>query len=112
MPLLRKHSLFTPTSAHTGRTAPARPGAGTQASMSLLLVRKSGEEDWDQAWTGHMGPLVHLTLSFHLVACVLSQSCPTLYDPMECSLPGFSVHGILQARVLEWVAIPFSGGSS
>ena len=36
----------------------------------------------------------------------------TLCDPMECSLPGSSVHGILQARILEWVAIPFSRGSS
>ena len=36
------------------------------------------------------------------------QSCPTLCDTMDCSLPGFSVHGILQARTLEWVAISFS----
>ena len=36
------------------------------------------------------------------------QSCPTLCDPIDCSLPGFSVHGILQARTLEWVAISFS----
>ena len=36
------------------------------------------------------------------------QSCPTLCDPMDCSLPGFSIHGILQARTLEWVAISFS----
>ena len=36
---------------------------------------------------------------------------PTLCDPMDCSLPGFSVHRILQARILEWVAIPFSKGS-
>ena len=36
------------------------------------------------------------------------ESCPTLCDPMDCSLPGFSVHGILQARTLEWVAISFS----
>ena len=34
----------------------------------------------------------------------VTQSCPTLCDPMECSLPGSSVHGILQARILEWVA--------
>ena len=33
------------------------------------------------------------------------QSCPTLWDPMDCSLSGPSVHGILQARILEWVAI-------
>ena len=36
------------------------------------------------------------------------QSCPTLYDPMDCSPPGSPVHGILQARVLEWGAIAFS----
>ena len=36
------------------------------------------------------------------------QSCPTLRDPMDCSLPGSSVHGIFQARVLEWGAIAFS----
>ena len=36
------------------------------------------------------------------------ESCPTLRDPMDCSLPGFSVHGIFQARVLEWGAIAFS----
>ena len=40
--------------------------------------------------------------------CEVTQSCPTLCDPMDCSLPGSSLHGILQARVLEWVAISFS----
>ena len=42
----------------------------------------------------------------------VAQSCPTLCDPMDCNLPGSSLHGILQARVLEWVAISFSRGSS
>ena len=42
----------------------------------------------------------------------VAQSCPTLCNPMDCSLLGFSVHGIFQARVLEWVAISFSRGSS
>ena len=42
----------------------------------------------------------------------LLQSCPTLCDPMDCSPPGSSVHGILQARIPEWVTIPFSRGSS
>ena len=37
----------------------------------------------------------------------VAQSCPTLSDPMDCSLPGFSIHGIFQARVLEWGAIAF-----
>ena len=47
-------------------------------------------------------------LMFFLVA----QSCPALWDPMDYSLPGSSVHGILQARILKWVAIPFSKGST
>ena len=42
----------------------------------------------------------------------VAQLCPTLCDPMDYSLPGSSVHGIFQARVLEWVAISFSRGSS
>ena len=42
----------------------------------------------------------------------VAQSYPTLSDPMDCSLPGSSIHGICQARVLEWVAIAFSGGGS
>ena len=37
---------------------------------------------------------------------LVAQSCPTLRDPMDYSLPDFSVHGIFQARILEWVAIP------
>ena len=50
---------------------------------------------------------------FFLYVCLLStsevaQSCPTLCEPMDCSLPGSSVHGIFQARILEWVAISFS----
>ena len=42
----------------------------------------------------------------------VTQSCPTLGDPVDCSQPGSSVQGILQARILEWVAISFSRGSS
>ena len=41
-----------------------------------------------------------------------AQLGPTLCDPMDCSPPGSSVHGILQARILEWVAISFSTGTS
>ena len=55
----------------------------------------------------------------HIELCVLNkskvlvaQSFPTLCNFMDCSPPGFSVLGILQAKILEWVAIPFSRGSS
>ena len=43
---------------------------------------------------------------------VYDSSCPPLCDPMDCSRPGSPVHGILQARILDWVAVPFSRGSS
>ena len=48
------------------------------------------------------------TENHSVVLVLVAQSCPTLRDPMNFSSPGSSVHGILQARILEWVAIPFS----
>ena len=64
----------------------------------------------------HQGLLHCRRILYHLNYQVkwseVAQSCPTLCDPMDCSLPGFSVHGIFQARVLEWVAISFSRESS
>ena len=57
--------------------------------------------------------MVDLNLIVLLCVCVLvAQSCPTLCDPTDCGPPVSSVHGILQARILEWIAITFSGGSS
>ena len=50
--------------------------------------------------------------SFTKVKVSVTQPCPTFCDPMDCSSPGSFVHGILQARILEWVAILFSKGSS
>ena len=53
----------------------------------------------------------YITVSYRLAAASAAkslQSCPTPSDPMDCSLPGSSIHGIFQARVLEWGAIAFS----
>ena len=47
-----------------------------------------------------------------ICCCLVTKSCLTLCDPMDCSSPGFSVHGICQTRILEWVALPSSRGSS
>ena len=57
---------------------------------------------------------VHVCMCTHtcVCVCVCAQLCPTLCDPTDCSLPGFSVHGMFQARILEWVATSFSWGSS
>ena len=52
------------------------------------------------------------TISLHPHCVLVAQSCLTLFDPMDCSSSGSPVHGTLQARILEWVAIPFSRGSS
>ena len=60
------------------------------------------------SWTTPSFPF----LGFLFVALLVTKLCLTLCDPMDCSPPASSVHGILQARILEWVAMPFSRGSS
>ena len=81
------------------------------------VARCFDNQIWISLWgiaSVHQGKFMRL-FSNHktgLTACVLTQSCPTLCDPMDCSPPGSFVHGILQARILEWVAMPFSRGSS
>ena len=69
-----------------------------QAPESLGFSRQ-------EYWSG-------LPFPFPMHESEVAQSCPTLSNPMDCSLPGSSVHGIFQARVLEWGAIAFSGETS
>ena len=73
-------------------------GAAHQAPSSLGFSRQ-------EHWSGLPFPFpMHESVKWKWS----HQSCPTLTDPMDCSLPGFYVHGIFQARVLEWGAIAFS----
>ena len=87
----------------------------------------NGHDTLDQAWTGKLykqvvqdcqSPASMATDSSwtsFMTSCMhskLPQSCPTLCGPIDCSLPGSSVHGILQARILQWVAMSSSRGSS
>ena len=58
-------------------------------------------------WKTHSGPPAQACVC----VCSVAQTCPTLCDPMDGSPPDSSVHGILQARILEWVAMPSSRGS-
>ena len=51
-------------------------------------------------------------MNYISVKVLVTQSCLTIYNPMDCSPPGSSAHGIFQARILEWVAISYSRGSS
>ena len=57
-------------------------------------------------------PYLNASLEYLCCRCLAAKSRPTLCDPMNCSLPGSSIHGILQARILEWLAISFSKGTS
>ena len=70
--------------------------------VSLYLL--THQQMW--IWTWVMFTIIEMKWS------EFSQSCLTFCDPMDCSQPGSSVHGIFQARILEWVAISFSRGSS
>ena len=56
--------------------------------------------------------LPFLYIIFEVKWSEVAQSCPTLCDPMDCSPPGSSIYGIFQARILEWVAMSFSRGTS
>ena len=67
------------------------------------------------SWKNMILVILVLISSFVPVVVVyglVAKSCPTLCDPMDCSPPASSVHGIFQARILEWIAISFSRGSS
>ena len=79
--------------------------------MLLLLshVSPPGSRPWDSP-DKNTGVGCHFLLQRMKVKSEneVTQSCPTLSDPMDCSLPGSSIHGISQARVLEWGAIAFS----
>ena len=65
-------------------------------SQSMIMLPFMAKEKWSHIWGG----------------CVHAPSCLTLCDPMDCSPPGSSVHGIFQGRILEWIAIASSMGSS
>ena len=87
-----------------------------QSQLSFHLSR------WDLRLSGLSSSLrnketdlIVLKFPFTSIVCKcvsITQSCPTLCNPLDCSPPGSSVHGVLQARILAWVAIPFSRGSS
>ena len=63
-------------------------------------------------WDIYLSMSQELDISMEEVEVLVAQLCPTLCDPMDDSPPGSPVYGISQARILEWVAIPFSRGSS
>ena len=94
------------------------PRVSWRLSLQFQAVSPSLFPQWLDWWdpfsysTENSFYLLKVILLLEVVhACSVSQLCPTICNPMDCSLPGSSVHGILQARILEWIAISFSRGS-
>ena len=75
-----------------------------------FLQSRKRDPDMKRA-CGHQGGLGGWNSHLHTTVAVYTQSCLTLWDPMDCSWPDSSVHEILQARILEWAAMSFSRGS-
>ena len=75
------------------------------------LNRQSNLEEEKWSWR-HQAPWLLIILKLYYFCCLVAKSCPTLCNPMHYSPPGCSDHGISQARILEWVAISISRGSS
>ena len=90
-----------------------------QEKMQKLKRDSSQKEGSESASISLLGMCVWFIHSVTLYrastmvcCCLVSQLCPTLCDPMDCRPLGSSIHGISQARILEWVAISFSRGAS
>ena len=87
---------------------PALPTSGPESALHKCLRQPQPPEGSQKNYSpAACGTETAITESESEV----TQSCPALCDPVDCSLPGFSIHGILQARMLGWVAISFSRGS-
>ena len=102
----------TPFSQNSsGRLLGAHPSLSHNTCAFLSVQHRTHYPSTAKVHVGCWSP--ELTADIHSKWKVLvAQSCPTLRDPMNCSPLGSSVHEVCQARILEWVAIPFSRGSS
>ena len=117
----KKNSRHKSSSKHTLQNT-SKPLAGGRADHSWWNI-KNIRGSWLSVWAflflplGIQLPLINLEQASPpkprvSVCAKLLQSCPTLWNLMDSSPPGFSVYEILQARIQEWVAMPFSRGSS
>ena len=91
--------------------------SGLENSMDCIVLGVAKSQSWE-AFTLQFTAIIKYWLYFSCCTIYLwggdlvAKKYPTPHDPTDCSLPGFSVHGIFWSRILEWVAICFSRGSS
>ena len=116
----RHTSIGTPSGDAIGEPLGATDASKLKCSQNVCQARTGASHTCNPPFHTPRSP--HRAMGTELIeshwqshVCIhaqLLQSCLTLWDPMECSPPGSSVHGISQARILEWVAMPSSRGSS
>ena len=119
LPLLTLLAGFLALSSVSDHRTATHQAIGVSAGRTLVHISLDVQHEHDRshllgfltasAWTTAPPWLLHLNTQ---VKVVVAQSCLTLCSPMDWSPPGSSVHGTLQVRILEWVATPFSRGSS
>ena len=105
-PQHNKHVIFSSHSSHRGNLCLAAPSRSVISVSCLHLPLATSKGEMLGAPPAEKSACVHALCAESL------QSPPTLCDPVDCSPPGSSVHGIFQARMLEWVVTYFSRGSS
>ena len=110
---IRYHTLSVLLKNHLGNS-----NSGSYAKSHFHsfkdCLKKGTLQDLGRLFRGIEGRNYHVVKPPCVCVCVcvcVAQLCPTLFDYMDCSLPGYSVHGILQAIILERVAMPTSRGS-
>ena len=89
-----------------------RPLSPPQMHQKIIWMLSNFQKATSEHWQRTPGTQKGSPISLKESEIEVARSCPTLCDPVDYSLPGFSVHGILQARILECVTIFFSRGSS
>ena len=117
LPWRRRRRLGAAQQPHPplSSTVQSAPAAMTFFGSGFLGKdgRDRGCPSWGSRSTGRRNSNRKMTLQLiDSIACLAAPSCPILCDPLDCRMPGSSVHGILQARISDWVAISFSRGSS
>ena len=112
---LRSHALYSQFSAFVPTSVPTSGYAGSRSYMTCLLRSSSLASQRSPGIASTICLLDGMQIKIMCVcSCIRERAylCPTLCDPMDCSPPSSSVHGISQARILEWVAMSSSRESS